>query len=83
MSQGLEYFENQPSDKHISISAFSIQGPRNSKKLASGISKYVRVKLRAEKKHKINIENFKINIFEPGLENAKNELRDRLSEISK
>ena len=34
-------------------------------------------------KPKINIAKFKIDIFEPGLGNAKNELRDRPSEMSK
>ena len=34
-------------------------------------------------KPKINIETFKINIFKPGEGKAKNELRDRPSEMSK
>ena len=38
--------------KQTSISKFPIQGPRNSKKCASGISKYVQVKLRAETNQK-------------------------------
>ena len=83
LSQGLKNLENQLSDKQIWNIKISDPGPKKFPKMSFKNLKICSGQAEGRDKPKINIENFKINIFEPGLGNAKNELRDRPSEMSK
>ena len=62
----------------LQYSIFLIKDPRNSpKKFWGSQSGHFRAKLKAKKCQRINIENFKFSIFEPGPGNAKYEPQDR------
>ena len=58
-------------------------GPKKFPKMSFKNLKICSGQAEGRDKQKVNIEKFKINIFKPGLGNAKNELRDRPSEMSK